>query len=80
MSKYDEMVEKVGRVLSYSRFWLGRHLIHLGLRILPPGRVRYEITEALYLWSEEVRRTLAVKAPPLTATKGAHQVHQERGI
>ena len=44
------------------RFSVGRFLIHLGIKTLPPGRVRNEIVEALFCWSEEVRAALRARA------------------
>ena len=41
------------------RFWLGRLLIHAGLRVFPPGRVRDEVTGVLRVWGDGVRRELA---------------------
>lgn len=37
------------------RFWLGRVLIHVGLRVMPPGRVRRELHGMLALWGARVR-------------------------
>lgn len=37
------------------RFAIGRALIHTGLRIMPPGRVRSELFQMLELWGSRVR-------------------------
>ena len=44
------------------RYALGRHLIHLGIKVLPAGRVRQELTEILWAWNVKVRATLAANA------------------
>lgn len=41
----------MSRAVRLFRFWLGRHLMHIGLRAMPPGRVRQEITYALGEWA-----------------------------
>lgn len=41
------------------RFWLGRHLIHAGLRAMPPGVARDQITGVLDTWGRHVRETIA---------------------
>jgi hypothetical protein len=43
------------------RFWLGRHLIHLGLRALPAGRCKDEIFNTLAAWSYRVECALTTK-------------------
>jgi hypothetical protein len=45
------------------RYWLGRTLIHAGLRAFPPGRVRTEVTELLNEWGRQVGRELARHNP-----------------
>jgi hypothetical protein len=45
------------------RFWLGRQLIHLGLRALPQGRVRRELYRTIELWGEQVRQELTSRKP-----------------
>jgi len=41
-----------------ARFTIGRALIHAGLRVMPDGRVRAELTRLLEEWSAKVRATL----------------------
>lgn len=41
-----------------ARFTLGRWLMHLGLNIMPPGRVKQEITDILTEWGKHVVRTV----------------------
>ncbi len=41
------------------RFRIGRALIHLGLRVLPAGGVRTEITGVLEQWAQKVYKELA---------------------
>lgn len=40
------------------RFWLGRHLIHAGLHILPKGRARAELYYLLNNWGRHVVDTV----------------------
>lgn len=47
-----------GRMRKF-RFWLGRELIHLGLRVWPEGRVKREVTQLLDTWRLQVQATLA---------------------
>jgi hypothetical protein len=35
---------------------LGRWLMHVGLRVMPPGPARYELTRLLLLWGEHAVR------------------------
>lgn len=37
-------------MIRYARFWLGRHLIHIGLRVMPQGPVRAELYNLLDQW------------------------------
>ena len=48
------MVEEDTFVLRYCRFWLGHHLIHLGLYICPAGRAKDELTTVIAGWSRRV--------------------------
>jgi len=41
----------MSRGMSYLRFAAGRALIHAGLKVLPPGRCRQELSAALWTWS-----------------------------
>jgi hypothetical protein len=41
--------------IEFLRFTVGRALIHAGLRVMPHGRVRSELTNLLADWSEQVR-------------------------
>lgn len=41
------------------RFRLGRFFLHLGLRILPPGRVRSELYALMDQWSSKVMTTIS---------------------
>ncbi len=49
------------------RFAIGRALIHAGLRVMPHGRPRRELTEMMTAWGVKVRAIvaadLAMKAP-----------------
>jgi hypothetical protein len=49
---------KKGGVMRMLRFRVGRALMHLGLNILPPGRVNDELTEILNEWGRKVLRTV----------------------
>lgn len=40
------------------RFWLGRALIHAGIGVMPQGRVRRELEEILWAWSDKVEAIL----------------------
>lgn len=44
------------------RFWLGRHLIHLGIRAMPPGPARNEIYNILAVWGVRVMRAVRGEA------------------
>ena len=37
------------------RFWLGRHLVHLGLFIMPRGRARAELYDLFEAWGYEAQ-------------------------
>jgi hypothetical protein len=41
-----------------ARFYLGRWLLHLGLRTLPPGACRTELTQLLWSWGMHVRQVV----------------------
>lgn len=43
------------------RFHIGRALMHLGLRVLPPGRCRQELTELMWVWNVRVMSALAAE-------------------
>lgn len=49
----------IGPATFYCRAWLGRILIHVGLKVLPPGRGRQELTQLLWTWRMKVDATLA---------------------
>lgn len=54
--------------------WTFRHnvarlMIHGGLRVMPPGRVRRELTELLWTWSLGVYTEVAVKHRPVQKDK-----------
>jgi len=40
--------------VSYVRFLIGRAVIHFGIRLLPKGRVRSELTVILDEWATRV--------------------------
>ncbi len=42
-----------------ARYWLGRHLVHLGLRVMPQGRARSELFRLFDEWGTRVY--LAIK-------------------
>lgn len=44
-----------------ARLRLGRWLIHTGLKVMPHGRVRREITEVLEQWAFKVRVEIALR-------------------
>jgi hypothetical protein len=44
--------------IEFLRFIVGRALIHAGLRVMPRGRVRSELTKLLADWSERARTEL----------------------
>jgi hypothetical protein len=39
---------------TYWRYLIARALIHAGLRILPPGRVRQELSTMLWTWGMRI--------------------------
>ena len=41
------------------RYRLGRFVIHLGLRILPPSRTRSELFGVIDVWASGVRDTVS---------------------
>ncbi len=41
--------------MRYWRFWLGRHLVHLGLLLMPRGRTRTELYDLFETWSYEAK-------------------------
>lgn len=41
------------------RYWIGRAMVHAGLRFMPPGRVREELSELLWTWRMKVDATVA---------------------
>lgn len=41
--------------MNYFRFWLGRHLIHLGLAVWPDGKCKREVDGLLRRWGEKVK-------------------------
>lgn len=53
------------------RFWLGRQLMHLGLKALPPGRARDELYAINGAWGRHVIATLQAYRCPPDAEKGA---------
>jgi hypothetical protein len=55
------------KTIQHCRFALGRHCVHLGLRIMPPGRVRSELLQLMDTWCTKVNRTI----------KEAHRDHVE---
>lgn len=46
------------------RYAIGRALIHLGLRVMPAGRVRSELYALIDVWASDVRRLLALQSAP----------------
>jgi hypothetical protein len=44
--------------MSLARFAVGRTLMHIGLRIMPRGRSRHELTILLQHWAARVRSEL----------------------
>jgi len=46
------------RRIDLERYRVGRFLVHLGLRVMPPGRVKDELTEVIREWGEHVVRTV----------------------
>lgn len=44
------------------RYYAGRTVIHLGLRLLPSGRVRSELYQLIDVWASGVRKALREKA------------------
>ena len=45
--------------MRWFRFWLSRHLIHLGLAVMPQGSAKDELTEVLWSWGRHVAATIA---------------------
>lgn len=48
-----------GAPFRMERFYLGRWLIHLGLKTLPPGPCRAELSALLWTWGMKVSATCA---------------------
>lgn len=46
-------------MLQLCRFTLGRWLVHAGIKTMPKGRVRAELTDLLNAWGRKVRTELA---------------------
>jgi hypothetical protein len=42
--------------MQYFRFWLGRHVVHLGLAIMPPGMAKAELFDLFWSWSQNVKQ------------------------
>ena len=40
--------------MNYFRFWLGRHLVHLGLLMFPEGRFKRDLYAALNAFGRKV--------------------------
>lgn len=53
------------------RFWLGRNLIHLGLWVMPPGRVRSDLSARFLTWSIGVTSELAARRACAVRDHGA---------
>ena len=51
--------QPITRLEALVLYWLARHLIHLGLRIMPPGRARREITDLLTTWGRDAMFEIA---------------------
>jgi len=45
--------------LHYIRIIVGRFFVHLGLNVLPPGRVKHEFQHLLEVWAEHIKREVA---------------------
>lgn len=43
--------------LRMARFYIGRWLIHAGLKALPPGRCRAELSNMMWAWGMKVTAT-----------------------
>ncbi len=41
-------------MMRHWRFWFGRHLVHLGLFIMPRGRCQAELWGLFETWSHDV--------------------------
>lgn len=46
------------RALRMARFRIGRWLIHAGIRAMPHGRCRSELSNALWAWGMKVNATV----------------------
>lgn len=44
--------------MRHFRFWIGRALIHAGLRVMPQGRVKAELYNLIDQWVTHVRTTV----------------------
>lgn len=44
--------------MTYIRFAIGRALIHGGLRVMPPGRVRSELCALMDQWATRVGKVI----------------------
>lgn len=41
------------------RFTIGRFLMHMGLHVMPDGRVKKELTIVLHKWAEKVYKEIS---------------------
>ena len=44
--------------MTYFRYWLGRHIMHLGLNLMPRGRSKDELNLLLLQWGRHAKETL----------------------
>ena len=63
MQKTGSMLHKFAqsRAFRMARFRLGRGLLHLGLKTLPPGVVRTELSNLLWAWGIKVSATVIAR-------------------
>ena len=54
--------------MKYMRYAIARWVIHLGLKIMPPGRARNELTDMMWIWHFNVINIIGDKEKPSLST------------
>ena len=49
--------------MHYARIIVGRFFVHLGLNVLPPGRVKREFQCLLEDWADRIEAEVALQKP-----------------
>lgn len=45
-------------MVRYARYWIGRRVVHAGLRMMPPGTVRQQLFDLFNEWGRHVTETV----------------------